>query len=530
MRDDWSEQFENWKKTKVAKTERKPEPKFTQRELSLEPKAPMPHISTHHKAVHHTRLLIFLIPILFITYILWTNVIAGQTFTYYYDISPETNYLTPTARVSQASEMGGATYQNLTGRLVYFNAPLPRGAEDINVKIRFADTLDNESRFSLGARDAQEWRYTYKKLYDPTLSGLETLERNGTLYKVNSQIPDLELNSVSRIDNIVIATDGSYKGRTSTLNYNPGETFVQPSLRGGHIFYLYTKGDFKADINKQDLNWYANSDELNVTLETLDGKILAELTIPDDGITNATQKQTPVQHGSLTAKDLPEGVYVLRFKDFDGLIRGFYVNTGKIVTDKLYFADSELFKMPQKESAFFYNSSRPSNLDLITFHAAGIQSFTYQNPGQNTKTFSLSKEDEWVQFPIEAGEYDLKTTKNDVIVSAPSGWLSFSQSGYFEPFTQRVIPLSNNWNWISTNADYIVTEYQTPQPDGDGWVIAETNFKVSKDALKSTNGQLSFVFNAPDLATDEALQNGTNVEGIPIDWIEIKIYKPGIFG
>jgi hypothetical protein len=40
MRDDWSEQFENWKKTKVAKTERKPEPKFTQRELSLEPKAP----------------------------------------------------------------------------------------------------------------------------------------------------------------------------------------------------------------------------------------------------------------------------------------------------------------------------------------------------------------------------------------------------------------------------------------------------------------------------------------------------------
>ena len=70
----------------------------------------------------------------------------------------------------------------------------------------------------------------------------------------------------------------------------------------------------------------------------------------------------------------------------------------------------------------------------------------------------------------------------------------------------------------------MITDYAVPQKEGD-WIIASTDFDIAKENLFVTEkGILSFVFNTPHLA--EAGSNYT----IPVDWIKIKVHKPGVFG
>jgi hypothetical protein len=64
----------------------------------------------------------------------------------------------------------------------------------------------------------------------------------------------------------------------------------------------------------------------------------------------------------------------------------------------------------------------------------------------------------------------------------------------------------------------------TKTKEEKGWMIVETIFDVNEDNINLiNNGQLSFVLSTPHLAKEE-YKNYT----IPIDWINITIYKPGL--
>ena len=110
--------------------------------------------------------------------------------------------------------------------------------------------------------------------------------------------------------------------------------------------------------------------------------------------------------------------------------------------------------------------------------------------------------------------------RNDLTVSGP-GYFAFSEENYFEPFKQTVVGLGD-FEWVRENADYVLTDYESPEAIGK-WIIARKEFNIKDEHLVVKNGKLSMVLNVPHLGTEIE-----NAQDIPVDWIKIKVYKPGV--
>ena len=241
--------------------------------------------------------------------------------------------------------------------------------------------------------------------------------------------------------------------------------------------------------------------------------MITNITIPDDGIVNVSRIPATIQNATLYANNLPEGVYRLEFTNFDGLIREIKINTNKIILDKVFLADNELYGVNTTTTKLFTRVNKPSELKFITYHSNGIQNITYP------RNFSVNVEDSPVYLNVSKGDYQFVIPKNDLAISYP-GYFSFSKENYFEPFRQRVITIPRDLEWIKNNVDYLVTDYNIPEKDNN-WLIADTTFNIKDESLYVKDGKLSMVYNVPHLSNDQFI-NYT----IPIDWINITVYKP----
>ena len=111
-------------------------------------------------------LIIILIPLIFLELIFYYNT-SPRDFYYFYDIgNEEDNYLSPANRISDKIIEDDLNYRNLKEGLVYFDVPIPKRAEFINVQVRFKDNFPKNSKFSIGARDKEEWHYLYRWIYN----------------------------------------------------------------------------------------------------------------------------------------------------------------------------------------------------------------------------------------------------------------------------------------------------------------------------------------------------------------------------
>ncbi|MBU3912554.1 MAG: hypothetical protein KKE50_00530 [Nanoarchaeota archaeon] len=471
------------------------------------------------KHIRILKILAILIPIMILGYLFYANFLISRDFNYFYDIGSledaKKPYLTPLARVS---EIENSEYRNMLLSLVYFNVPIPRNSETILIQTRFKDNFPNKSVLSLGAKDKEEWHYIYNPIFYSSLSNLGELYKLGNVYLINENLELLPIENLLEMDNISIATDMQLKPQPNKIENWQGETLINTTLRGGHTFYIYISGNLSLDVKKQDINWYNNSDELNIYLYGLDENLIANTTIPDDGITEVKNKDKAIiQPGTLKAENLPEGVYKLVFTDFDGLIREIKINTKKIITPSLFLADSSVYLLEDKKSEIYTNAIKDSELKLLTYHSSGIQDLTFDN-----KTFNFYQEDVPLYLNLTKGEYTIKVPKNDIILSYP-GYFSFSEASYFEPFKQRIIKPEYSLEWLKNNADYFVSNYQAPIED-NSWLVSETSFNIKQNRLFVKDNQLSLLFNIPHLS-QEANQNYT----IPIGWINITVHKPGLF-
>src|SRR3989344_5319348 len=140
-----------------------------------------PSLNTEKKLKQPTiiviiKVLVVLIPLIIISYLLYTNFLASQEFTYYYDIGSKEDasksYLVPLNRVSEPINTDGITYRNLTSQLVYFNVPIAKGSESIIVETKFQDNFPEKQKFMIGAKDQEDWHYSYNLIYNPTIEKL----------------------------------------------------------------------------------------------------------------------------------------------------------------------------------------------------------------------------------------------------------------------------------------------------------------------------------------------------------------------
>ena len=478
-------------------------------------------IPTHIKIL---KILFTLAIFLIVLFILYKNFISAEQFNYFYDIGSQgESYLSPSYRVSEAVDFDEITYRNLTSGLVYFNVPVPRGAEKINVSVRFKDNF-SESLLLLGAKDQEDWHYQWHTFFSKVLENISSeirpnSENNIQIYKVDSELKNENLMEIENSSGLIIASSIPINNTPNKINFSKEETQIKTAIRGGHTFYIYTSGDLKLYVEKQDLNWYNGSDELTISLYDANGVKITNTTISDDGIKTVQQNKKIIdaQVGELSAENLSKGVYKLVFSDFDGIIRKIRINTDKIViANQVYLADSNIFFEDLGIPTALYTSfGRNASISFKTWHNQGFQTISVNN--QKVKVREVINES---IFNAVSGDYLLAIEKNDVIVSTP-GYFAFSRDNYFEPFANRIIPFKNNYDWLNSDVDYIIAEYNPPISKNNSWIIGEISLSLNQLYIK--DNKLSMVLNTPHLAKEQ-YKNYT----IPIDWINITVYKPGL--
>ena len=125
---------------------------------------------TKEKAFKIAKIIAVIIPLLLVGYILYANFLASNDFNYFYDIGGEQDakksYLTPVSRISDAGEIDGISYRNLTGHLVYFDVPVLRGSSNVSVEFKFNNNFLDKTKMSIGAKAAQDGNYTYNPVFN----------------------------------------------------------------------------------------------------------------------------------------------------------------------------------------------------------------------------------------------------------------------------------------------------------------------------------------------------------------------------
>jgi len=460
--------------------------------------------------------LILLVPVFILSYLIYVNFITFQEFNYFYDIGSEQDvskpYLSPLNRISEADV--NSSYRNLTSQLVYFNVLIPRGSDSVHVLVRVKDGFPESGSMYIGGQNKVEWSYLSKIVYSPVLNLLSKYNHTSgeyNIYRINPKLP-----IVSNISDLpsgsVVAENVGLKKVPVDEKYNLKNLTINVGLRDAHTFYLYLNDSLVLDIKKQDINWYNGSDELNVSLFDLNDALLGSITIADDGL-NDRKITAPVQSGRLIVENLSSGVYVLKFSGYDGIIREMKLNTNKIVTNKLFLADSNVYlNGSQKNSTLYIGSNRESGLKFVTYHSQGVQ-----NVSVDGNIFSVSNYSSDFIYNLGIGEQNISVPHNDLIVSSNS-FISFSKESFFEPFKFVIVGIPSDVEDLKY-VDYIVSDYILPEQK-DGWIVGEASFDVKDLYIK--DGKLSMLINTPHFARED-FQNST----IAVDWVNISVKKNG---
>lgn len=465
------------------------------------------------------RIIIIVLVLFLIGYLLYANIFSHQKFNYFYDIGSSVDaaspFLSPLSRVSLVSnetqDNQTISYRSITSDLVYFSVPIPAGSDSVHALVRFKDVFEDDTIY-LGARDKEVWSYSLMALYNPELEHLTKYHYSGEQLKIFQVNPSAEkINLVSQIpQGSIVATDTSLKSPLNTQSFDINPMHVNTTIKGEHTFYIYLKDSLRLTVEKQDLNLQNGTDELKVTFSDINGKEISNLTIADDGIDYTNNLITAnIQNGTISLANLKEGVYVLKFSSFDGLIRSFFLNTDKIVSRQIFLAGSDVY-LPglQMPSSLYYKSNKESFIDLKALHTESFQDIKI-----NDDTVPVKSLDN-VRYYGDENSYSLQVTLNDIIVSSP-GYLSFSEQNWFEPFLYSVVPLTAGSDKLDS-VDYIITSYQPVQREGD-WLVSSAYFDLS--TLYLQDGSLNFVISSLALAN-----NQTDLE-LPIDWINVSVIK-----
>ncbi|MEK6884020.1 MAG: hypothetical protein AABY22_30600, partial [Nanoarchaeota archaeon] len=299
------------------------------------------------KYIKSLKFLIIILAVLLVFFILYKNFISAEEFNYFYDIGENENHLSPNYRISEKNSENSISYRNLTSNLVYFNVPIPRGSEKIKIDVKFKDNF-NSTLILLGGKDREDWHYKWNTLYNKPIEEVTSSYQDEGYYihKINPDLEEKRLLEIENSKNLIIASNVKLQKKINNIEFSKLPTIINTTLRGGHTFYIYTSGYLLIEVKKQDLNWYNGSDQLDIEVYDSGDNLLFTNTIPDDGITTISPNKNSanIQKGTIELENLPESVYRIEFRNFDGVIRQITTNTDKIVAaNSLYLADSDLF-------------------------------------------------------------------------------------------------------------------------------------------------------------------------------------------
>lgn len=479
-----------------------------------------------------------LIPLILFSYLLIMNLQSSQIReadgSYIIDVGSRNDMLRdvkltgPEDRISEPlKETFGdekINFRNFNNRFVYFQLEEPKikNTSIAKVQIRFRDELPKGYVFKVGAHNAPQWNYKWNLLYDPFQRQIEEeyntvySDSNISIYSLKdntpefSNIPDfltkLEVDNTLAIQPSISLFPGTEELPAS--DNSTTDTTANTTLRGKHTFLTYAAGsELSIDIEKQDLNWYNGTDELRIKILSGEGKTVASAVIPDDGDVTDHRGMGDIQKFHTEVTGLNTGTYkmIIDAND-DTLMKNLKVSSGKLIVENNVFAytPTKLFTFTDKDQA----------VNLMTLHKEGLQTINVSNNNQTyNATIDQIAVTQSAKIKDSAGIQKIDIPSGDLQISSDM-YFSFTEGSYFNPMKCSVVSLNNDFEWLKDNhVDYVIMKNQTVRSE-NGWVTAETEWKVNDLYIRN---------NVLDFSTNIEHRDDSAKINVPVDWIRITL-------
>ena len=196
-------------------------------------------------------------------------------------------------------------------------------------------------------------------------------------------------------------------------DYSKKESRIESKFRGDVSFVIYNQDDLKLKFFKQDINSYPGKDEYLVTIRALDGGIVYEEILRDDGNVNVSQTLNNSQGFEINLPDV-DGVNYIIFKninaDFlDSTISNISINTNKVVIQQNFLVISPI--------SLYMKNHFDRNISFYYWHAGKDQTIKIIN-NNSTEEINLSKNYEDIRY-----NYVLKPGENEITINKSYLWV-----------------------------------------------------------------------------------------------------------
>ena len=248
----------------------------------------------------------------------------------------------------------------------------------------------------------------------------------------------------------------------SDLKYKNATLDISQTFRGTHSFLIYIKDSLNLTLGKQDLNWYNGIDEYSVELYNLDGGLLFNETMQDDGIINVSNQKS-AQSRTFFHDGIGEGLYELRFVNLkggnnasDSTMTNIRINTDKLVTRGTIFLldPGTLYFELKRNGEIKINAKLAQNISIR---------------GSSKKDVVIDKKllNKWITSELPRGSYTM-SIKGNIFVSGAN--FAFTKGSLFQPYDYEINDESSDW--------VIISNYQM-EKDKNGWITAKKEFRGS---------------------------------------------------
>ena len=305
----------------------------------------------------------------------------------------------------------------------------------------------------------------------------------------NYQTIDQFLNDLPA-HNEILKFNYDLEQNTRLPNYQKAndELEINQALRGSQEILTYIKDeDLSLELTFQDINRYANSDEISIVIKKGLKTVYSD-TIADDGVSDSTGEISTKKTRNILLPGLTEGLYrILLSTNNDIIFRNIKTSQKYLVfTNRLYLAGSP--------DIFFGETFTPTELytdggylKIKTDHLTGLQTVSVNGVFHEINSL-------YSDFTILdlSGLSRIYSPNNDLEIRT-TGYFAFTQSSYFDPEQLLINELQNNSDLSTVN--YIFAQNPNIKKEGD-WLIGEASFDNELVYLND-DGQLEFIINLP---------------------------------
>ncbi len=421
------------------------------------------------------------------------------------------NNFTPADRI----DLENNDFPRIVGDPIYFSIFTPRTFNRAKLIIKYRDNLSEQTPIIEGGVlvDNLVWRYNLKPIENKIIEQLKfdwkfiqannnlLLQREKNYDNLESFIEDLELEKAVNCNGLLIECVAFYNYPFDfdyhLINWRPQSLVIDKPLRGLHQFYLYiNNSQLELDFEFVDLNQDKGQDPITVNVYKNDELIIQKYL--DDNNPNPTSGELEEKSIAIRENNLKEGVYKVEVKISDDVV----IKKINSSTNKLSFLN-KIWPVSVNSGITLFTDA--NYLQVKALNPASRQTINFAN-----QDFAI--DEIYKQFDFQSSvNYLIKRidlVKDDLILEN-NGIFAWSTSSFFNPKTKEI----DRYFKLSDQINYILTDYQSPQQEGN-WKVAVLEFDL-KSAYRE-KGKYSFIISIPGLKAEDNIDDYLEIKEIEI--------------